>query len=980
MSTDPFGTERLRAAVLRSWLDSPTRFTEDANAEEDLRLGGYRDRLFVELAQNAADAAALAGTRGSLRVSVVDGELRVANTGAELDAAGVAALASLRASAKRGKTVGKFGVGFAAVLSITGEPRLVSRSGGVAFSAQASRDMLADYPELAERMRERSGNVPVLRMVWPCGDAEPPVPEGFSTEVRLRPRDGVDVDALLADFAGQVPDLLLSLPWLENVRIVDDSWHSEQQAGGLVELRGPDGARRWLCHRASGSFSATELAGQGVEAQDSPEWSVCLAVPVDADGKPEPLTEDVLHTPTPTDERLSLPVRVLATVPVEPSRRRVLPSAAGDAVLTAVADRYPDLLGLLRAEHRPLLVPTPDFPRSEVDEKLRELVLARLRESPWLPGAAGESLAPARARVLDVPGAEPELTELVADVLAGLLPAEYAAADLASRLTSLGVARVRLAELVEALTGVRRSPSWWRQLYTALAPLAETDPNAREELAGLPVPLVGDTLRFGPRGALLPDFAAAAELLADARLPGLALVHADAVHPLLERLGAVRAGPAELLAAPELRAAVEADIDAEPVLPEESSLADIVLSLVRLAGVEQGEHPWLGALALPDSAGDLRRADELALPGAPILAVLAADSPLGVLAEDYTARWPAEVLTGVGVLRGFTVLAEDAPTAPDHGLADEQAWWDELAAPPDRLTAVRDLDLVDETCWPEAIRLLAAEPETLRALREPDGYTGWWLARYAQLAGQPPSYWRLPAATELAGLFDPLPDTGLPDWLATAVGVRERLRVTDAAAAATLLSRLADPERVIDTPVVFAAHTELTRALRAELIEVSEVDPPERVRVLGGGVLDAANAVLVDGPWLFGALPEERSVIAPDGQYEALAELLDVPFGTEELEFTPDGGEALDWGELSAVRLACGLLGIARPERGVWLHDELSVDGVRVPWWVSPDGEVHAEDTPEGLGRALAWQTGEWSRRHLLIALLTDPEPATLLG
>jgi len=44
----------------------------------------------------------------------VDGELRAANTGAPLTEAGVAALASLRASAKRGAgTIGQFGVGFA---------------------------------------------------------------------------------------------------------------------------------------------------------------------------------------------------------------------------------------------------------------------------------------------------------------------------------------------------------------------------------------------------------------------------------------------------------------------------------------------------------------------------------------------------------------------------------------------------------------------------------------------------------------------------------------------------------------------------------------------------------------------------------------------------------------------------------------------------------------------------------------------------
>ncbi|KOG42368.1 hypothetical protein ADK38_46615, partial [Streptomyces varsoviensis] len=47
---DAFGTGRLRRGVLDAWAASPARFREDANAEEDLALGGYRDRLVVELA------------------------------------------------------------------------------------------------------------------------------------------------------------------------------------------------------------------------------------------------------------------------------------------------------------------------------------------------------------------------------------------------------------------------------------------------------------------------------------------------------------------------------------------------------------------------------------------------------------------------------------------------------------------------------------------------------------------------------------------------------------------------------------------------------------------------------------------------------------------------------------------------------------------------------------------------------------------
>src|SRR3954468_4085588 len=115
MGPDPFDTAALRAHVLDAWAASPARFREDANAEEDLVRGGYRDRVLVELAANAADAAAAAGVPGRVRFELRDGLLIAANNGRPLDAAGVESLSTLRASAKRdpGAAVGRFGVGFA---------------------------------------------------------------------------------------------------------------------------------------------------------------------------------------------------------------------------------------------------------------------------------------------------------------------------------------------------------------------------------------------------------------------------------------------------------------------------------------------------------------------------------------------------------------------------------------------------------------------------------------------------------------------------------------------------------------------------------------------------------------------------------------------------------------------------------------------------------------------------------------------------
>jgi hypothetical protein len=61
------------------------------------------------------------------------------------------------------------------------------------------------------------------------------------------------------------------------------------------------------------------------------------------------------------------------------------------------------------------------------------------------------------------------------------------------------------------------------------------------------------------------------------------------------------------------------------------------------------------------------------------------------------------------------------------------------------------------------------------------------------------------------------------------------------------------------------------------------------------------------------------------------------------------------------------------------VHEELLVGAHRVPWWV--DGDlVHAEDSPEGLARALAWAIGRWEDRWLLAGVLTEPTAATMLS
>lgn len=352
---DPFGTARLRRGVLDAWATSPARFREDANAEEDLVLGGYRDRLVVELAQNAADAAARAGVPGRLRLTLRDGVLAAANTGAPLDASGVESLSTLRASAKRDAhdtAVGRFGVGFAAVLAVTDEPAVVGRHGGVRWALAEARELAADTarhsPGLGDEIRRRDGHVPLLRLPFA---AEGTAPDPYDTVVILPLRDTAATD-LAERLLGAVDDaLLLALPGLEEVVV-------EVGQGTPRTLRrrtdGPftvvedslNGTTYWRTSSADGPLTPDLLADRPVEERLRPHWSLTWAVPVNAtDGTPDrPRTAPVVHAPTPSDEPLGVPALLIASLPLDTTRRHAAPGPLTDFLVQRAADTYAELL------------------------------------------------------------------------------------------------------------------------------------------------------------------------------------------------------------------------------------------------------------------------------------------------------------------------------------------------------------------------------------------------------------------------------------------------------------------------------------------------------------------------------------------------------------------------------------------------------------------------------------------------------------
>ncbi len=1017
---DPFGTARLRRGVLDAWVTSPARFREDANAEEDLVLGGYRDRLVVELAQNAADAAARAKVPGRLRLTLRDGVLVAANTGAPLDATGVESLSTLRASAKRDAettqgAVGRFGVGFAAVLSVTDEPAIVGRHGGVRWSLAEGRELAAGTarhsPGLGDEIRRRDGHVPLLRLPFP---AEGSAPEPYDTAVILPLRDTAAAD-LAERLLDTVDDaLLLALPGLTEVVVeVGDTAprtlrrHTEGAVTVVADSR--DGTTRWRTALAHGPLTPDLLADRPVEERLRPHWSVTWAVPEDEAGRPvRPRTTPVVHAPTPSDEPLGVPALLIASFPLDTTRRHAAPGPLTDFLVQRAADAYAELL----AGWRPVtdgaidLVPGP-LGKGELDGALRQAVLERLPRTAFLPPAieAGdeeelpEALRPRDAEVVE--GAGAATVRVLAEVLPTLLPAGL---ERRVELRTLGVARLPLADAVDRLAGLEKDPDWWWRLYDSLAGV---DP---DRLSGLPVPLADGRTTIGPRQVLLPT-PDGARIDPDVlgRL-GLKVAHPDAAHPLLEKLGALPATPRAVLTTPQVRAAVAASLDDEGAIaweedaPDAEELADTVLGLVRDAALEPGEEPWLGALALPDEDGELAPAGELIYPGSPFARVIR-EGELAAVDAELAEKWGEQPLTACGVLADFALVrATDVVLDPDElepregdfaepddaGLLDAVDVWSEdvldrfpeSPVPPvaTELVAVRDLDLVDDDHWPEALSLLARPPlrdaltQSVRILLH-DGthdtvrpYTAWWLRGHPVLDGRRPAG-LLAAGGDplLRGLYDEADATGFEDeQVLRALGVRTSVSslLDEPGGAAELLDRLADPDRPVGPAQLHGLYGAL-----AEL-DPDQVTLPDELRAVVDGraeVVDAADAVVVDSPDLLPFTAGVPLLPVRPARAAELAELFQVRRLSESVtgEVTSEGTEH---DVPDPVRV---LLGPRTP--GTYVeHEELVVDGVEIDWRLTDDGVLHAA-TLEGVAAGLAWAAGQWPRRFEVAALLEDP-------
>lgn len=1031
MTTDPFRTAELRSAVLSAWERSPARFREDANTEEDHATGYYRDRVVVELAQNAADAAARAGVPGRLAMWLLDdgrtARLVAANTGAGIDAEGVASLASLRASAKsspvaqaqvQAQTVGRFGVGFAAVRSVSDEVTVASRDGGVRFSLAETAAALAGRGVLTEHVTARADAVPILRLPFPAPALSAPAPDvtggnafpdvrsvggldlgTFDTVVILELRDAAAVAAVRSQLAAVDDTLVLALGALESVLVGDGP--------DVREVR--DVQARWFTVTRSGVVPERVLADRPVEERARTSWTVTWAVPRSTTEIGDVTANQVVRAPTPTDEPLSVPAVLIASFPLDPSRRHVAQGPLTDFLVGEAGAAYADLAGLVP---EPLdLVPT-GLPRGRLDGALCEAVEAALLDTPVVGGRL------ARDTVVIEDEVSPALVTALEPTGLGVVQLDRRRRSAARR---LGARTMSLADVLDALPDAL-TPAQWHTIYAALATI-EAGPALREALTALLVPLADGGTARGPRGLVMGAASRAG------RIEGVHRVHPEAAHPLLLRLGAVADDDPSVLGLAAVEQAARrlseelVDEDIEAIRPEEledlSALYELVAGVVRTNRMDPQSGPdWLADLPLPSDEGVWQRATELSWPGswADEHLELAAVDPAGLATVDrpVSELVTAEVAAVAGV-RSSLVVRTVAHETGEIDEDDDRPGWadydDYLCAvigerqSVDQMMVVEDLDVVADDSWTAVLDRAASDPDLRRAILDPVrvvgaealSYAAWYLR---DLFGAPWAGGASPMTSSEVDLrlvlrpappeLDDLDDVDLARALggvSTVDDLERVLTTTDAGIWHGFFDGLRHSSgdgdalgRAVPLVLAHSVWTALEDACRAGL----ELDPvPELIIALHGlgARITAAEEALVTSDPMWAQVRAVIPVVAAE-EVESVANALDCAVANRSAVHLSGGLDPQATATEHVVPSWISRLVPGVP--GSWTeHTDLTVDGRDVDWWVGPDADVHlrAGAPVSALARACAQAAGRWGQRHVVeLALLDGTRRAELLA
>ena len=264
----------------------PNFITEHANTEEDAAKGGYANRQIMELVQNGADALSDTGRIGLVRVILTESYLYCADDGDPIDKDGVTALMFSHMSPKRGANkIGRFGLGFKAVLTVTDSPEFISKSGAFRFDRASAKQELSKIMPDAERYPVLRTPKPIDGLQLARSDAHLAKLMSWCTNVvRLPLKDG-SVERIQRQIDSFEPEFLLFAQHVKRLDLEDAvrglrRTFTLNEEGGIFVLSDQENSNRWRLFQRMHKLSSDAKADRR-ELDNADEVPIWWAAPLD---------------------------------------------------------------------------------------------------------------------------------------------------------------------------------------------------------------------------------------------------------------------------------------------------------------------------------------------------------------------------------------------------------------------------------------------------------------------------------------------------------------------------------------------------------------------------------------------------------------------------------------------------------------------------------------------------------------------------
>lgn len=404
-STTAAEVEAQSSKAVNSFKAQPKLLDEQYGIERSVVESGYRRAQLNELVQNAADA--MIGLEGRLQMVLTEDTLYCANEGKPFTDTGVTTIMMAHSSGKRGKEIGRYGLGFKSVLEISDRPGIISRSGSFRWSEEITQRALA-----AADVEHEAENLPLLRIAEvfdPTEEAKSDVVlaemmEWADTIVRLPLLDGVtdQLSRSISEFRGEFLLFSDSIGLLElddrragsrrewRADRVDDTTVDIHTAGDPTTRTPAPGPVRWRVFSREHRPSPRAAALAGVR-NSREELVVQWAIP--ADGSSTPRGELWSHFPTAST--LSLRGIVNAQFQTADDRHDIINGEYNEEILAGtlpavIAEGIPAVTDPSTPSRHFGWLPSRDREvNSWADEVSNEAVMRAVASTPCFPDLVG---------------------------------------------------------------------------------------------------------------------------------------------------------------------------------------------------------------------------------------------------------------------------------------------------------------------------------------------------------------------------------------------------------------------------------------------------------------------------------------------------------------------------------------------------------------------------------------------------------------